>query len=1184
MTKSTLQFCRVKPLLCLKQWYAIMLLLLAMCKAIPSQAGDNTLQDSSLLTMSLSNAPLENAFIIIKQQTPFRVIYDNSLLKKARPVTIAVNNAPLNRVLPLLFRNQPFDYRVIEQSIILTPEKSSTGNAIPEKKEPQYLVADTLITGTVMADSGHAPLIGATIQIKGTNTAVTTDHNGRFRIRIPEPGTTLLVSYVGHSTKTVAVNSSTPFPLTIFLIKTPMQISDITIVFTGYESLPKERATGSFTQIDNALLNQQVGTNIIDRLKGVAGSVLFDKKNDGPSFTIRGLSTINGPKEPLIILDNYPYEGDINNINPNDIDNITILKDAAAASIWGTRAGNGVVVITTKKGKFNQPLKMEFNSNIMVTQKLDLFYLPQMSSADYIDVEEMLFHNGFYNSQINSPYHPALSPAVEVLLKKQQGIISDQQAASQLNALKAVDIRNEYNKYFYRNAVNQQYAINVRGGSDNIAYLVSAGYDKGLSNLDAPNSRINFRTENSYRPLKSLQLNFGILYTNASSENGKPGYGEVSIRATPIPYLSFGDANGNPVAVAKTYRQSYTDTAGGGKLLNWNYYPLEDYKYNSNKTNLTDLLGKLGLNYRLMPGLDIDVKYQYQKQQTTSTTLNGLQSYYTRNLINTYSELDYSTGTVRYGIPLGGIFGKSVSALESQNIRGQINFNRKSGDHEVGSLIGGEVRQTKINTDNISAFGYDPDILTTGIVDAANPHFNFVTGSYDYLNGGGVSFSSKTNRFVSLFGNASYIFKRKYTVTGSLRKDASNLFGKATNDKWTPLWSVGAGWNISNETFYKSRLLPELKLRATYGYSGNVDQSKSAVTVMAYSGNAGYTSFPQGAITQYKNPELRWERVSMLNVGIDFTFKNKTVSGTIEYYRKQGIDLFGPAPIDYTAGLRYFTIIKNVADMKSNGVDLSLTSNQLNGIFKWSTNFLLSYNLAKTDKYYLEPGVSSSSFVNFGSSITPIPGQPLYSVISYQSGSLDANGNPQGFLNKQISTDYYSIANDTTRTNISYKGTAMPKYFGSVINTFSWKGLLLSMNISYKLGYYFRRSFLSYGLLFNNGVGHKEYANRWKQPGDELITNVPSMIYPNDPQRDVFYSMSEATVEKGDHIRLQYINASYNLPARLTQKFAFSNLQLYVNISNIGILWRANKKSIDPDFSNGLPLQKIYAVGIRANF
>lgn len=271
--------------------------------------------------------------------------------------------------------------------------------------------------------------------------------------------------------------------------------------------------------------------------------------------------------------------------------------------------------------------------------------------------------------------------------------------------------------------------------------------------------------------------------------------------------------------------------------------------------------------------------------------------------------------------------------------------------------------------------------------------------------------------------------------------------------------------------------------------------------------------------------------------------------------------------------------------MKASGFDITLVSNNISSrSFYWSTNFLLSYNLAKTDKYYLGTGISSSSFVNSGNSITPIPGQPLYTLISYQSGGLDIEGNPQGYINKQLSTDYNSITNDTMKNNLSYDGTSVPKYFGSLINNFSWKRLTININISYKLGYSFRRSYLSYDLLFNNGVGNMEYANRWKQPGDELITNVPALIYPNDSRRDNFYGQSEATIEKGSHIRLQYVNIIYRfLTKKGSSRSLIKGCEAYLNLSNLGILWRANNRKIDPDFPASVPIQKSYSIGIRTN-
>ncbi len=391
-------------------------------------------------------------------------------------------------------------------------------------------------------------------------------------------------------------------------------------------------------------------------------------------------------------------------------------------------------------------------------------------------------------------------------------------------------------------------------------------------------------------------------------------------------------------------------------------------------------------------------------------------------------------------------------------------------------------------------------------------------------------------------------------------------------------------WDLSKESFFKLPYISHLKFRATYGVSGNVDQSKSAVTVMAYSNNS-LINLQQGIIQQYPNPELSWEKVSQINLAIEFISKKETISGSMEYYRKKGLNLFGPAIFDYTAGITSNTIIKNVANMQSNGVDLVLMSKNINKEFKWSTNFLFSYNTSITTKYYIPAGSGSGSFVNDGSSITPKPGEPLYSMISYKWAGLEhATGNPQGYLDKAISTDYYAISADTSLKNITYNGSATPKIFGSLINTFSWKKISLTAAIQYKLKYFFRRNSISYDQLINYGTGNSDYSKRWQKPGDEKITNVPSMVYPNDSYRDAFYLLSETTVSKADQIRLQYVMLSYDFSLKQFRGLPFQLVQLYLNAANLGILWRANKDHIDPDYPSSVANPKTFTIGIRSNF
>lgn len=1057
----------------------------------------------------------------------------------------------------------------------------------------QYLAAQNnkgaTVAGKVLA-ADNRPLQNITITSLRNNTAVLSNGQGAFTISLSLLPDTLEISHIGYKKiKLPVTKSQSNLIITLELLST---ILDEVVINTGYQKIKANEINGSVVVIDNKLLNQQTGTNILQRLNGVTSGLLFNvgKSNGNPqnntSISIRGLSTINGPLDPLIVLNNFIFEGDINNINPNDVESITVLKDAAAVSIWGARAGNGVIVITTKKGSFNQKLKIEVNSTFTVQQKPNLSYLPQMSSADYIEVEQQLFNKGYFDDQISFYPYQALTPAVEVLLAKRNNLISSADSASRINSLKQIDSRNQFTKYFSKTAVTQQYALNLTGGSDNLAWLVSGAYDKNSNNLNGKYNKVNLRVENTYRPLKKMRLTTGVYYTNSYSTSGALPYGSVQVNGRYVPYLSYAGDDGSPIAVASYYRDAYTDTAGGGKLLNWKYYPLTDYKHNITKLRLEEIVANLGLTYEIIKGLSINLLYQYQRQQTNAETNADLESYRTRNLINLFSQVNPSSGVVNHIVPVGGIMSLSNGTVFSKNLRAQFDFNHKYGNHYFSAILGAEIREAEHKSNSQMLYGYQEDPLSFTAVDYINPYPTYITGEPLSI-GENVYLSHGVNRFVSAYSNLLYVFKERYSLSASFRKDGSNIFGVNTNDKWKPLWSSALGWSISNEKFYHLSWLPELKLKTSIGYSGNVDVSKSALPVAEY-GTGDITNFPVAVITTINNPGLRWEQSRQWNTGIEFSTKNKILSGSIEYYTKRGKDLYGPSPYDYTAWGGSNVITKNVAAIKGNGVDIILNSKNIDRDFKWNTQLLFNYNSNKTTAYFNQSAKTIYPLLGGGSSITPVVGKPVYAIAAFTWGGLDASGNPQGYLNRQFSTDYQAIAQDALEKgagSIKYIGSASPLCFGSFINQFSYKQMAISVNISYKLGYYFLKPSLNYGALFSSGIGHKEYAERWQQPGDELRTSVPSFIYPADPNRDMFYSASEINVLKADHIRLQYINCTYSFKKNGSSLLrAFNNLQAYINIANLGILWRANKQNIDPDYPGTIRPSGSFSVGIRAGF
>ncbi|NCU06080.1 MAG: TonB-dependent receptor plug domain-containing protein, partial [Chitinophagaceae bacterium] len=473
------------------------------------------------------------------------------------------------------------------------------------------LAQSGMLKGKVI-DSDGKSISGASVQARLSGNITKTNEHGEFSMPTILTADTVEISFVGYETFRQFISSGIFH--TITLVPKTISLEEVQIN-TGYQTKAKERLTGSFAQVDNKLFNQQVSPDVLSRLEAItSGLTVVGRATGGQGqIRVRGLSTINGIRDVLIVVDNFPYEGNINNINPNDVESITVLKDAAAASTWGAKAGNGVVVITTKKGKLNQPFTIEFNSNLTVTEEPDLYYQPKIPAAEIIGLEQFLFSKQYRFSDTVNNQRPPFSPVYELLFKRRRGLISATDSAALIDQLKASDIRREFLRHMYGKAINQQYAINMRGGSSKMAWLFSSGFDRNIDNLSATYTRFNLRFENTYMPVKNLQVFSSVYISGSKSKNGKPGYGDLSSSAGVQPYIQFTDENGTPVPFATKYRQAYLDTAGAGKLLNWNYYPLNDYQYVNKTTDLLDILTNAGLQYKLTSYLSVDLKYQYQQ-------------------------------------------------------------------------------------------------------------------------------------------------------------------------------------------------------------------------------------------------------------------------------------------------------------------------------------------------------------------------------------------------------------------------------------------------------------------------------------------------------------------------------------------------------------------------------------------
>lgn len=1135
------------------------------------------------ITLSVKNALLEQVIEQVHEQSGYSFLYSVSYLKKSTPVTVMLFNVPIDEALKAIFKDQPFSYEIKEKIIVITPKKYSE---VPGKASPQS------VKGTVRDSAGKA-LQGVTVRIKGTTRLVITDAAGHYKFDNITPQSVLVFTMIGYRQQEIEINDKTEINMVLLMAVSSLHEVNV-ILSTGYQDIPLERATGSFAQPIKAMYDDRVSTDVLSKLSGITSGVIFNANTatavSGQSdINIRGRSTIYANDQPLIVVDNFPYSGDINNINPNDVESVTILKDAASASIWGVRAGNGVIVITTKKGKINQLLKVGFNSNVTIFAKPDLNYNSnQLDASSFIFLEKYLFNQGFYDSNLTNTYnYPIISPVVQLLAAQRAGTISADNVTSQLNAFTKINVNDQLSKYFFRNAVNQQYALNFSGGSDKTVYYFSAGYDKNLASLkDNATQRITINSQNTFYLLKNLELNVGL---NAIQTNNKSDNTYNQTRDLVFPYTQIADVNGNPLSIANIYSQSYTQNALANGFLDWSFYPLKELGATTNTTKGVDIRFSTGLKYTFVKGLSGEIKYQYENSNLQNRVFESQQTFYTRNLINEYSVV--SSGQVTgYNVPLGGILNLGTTNAVSNNVRAQLNYNLNWKDNSITALAGYELSQVSADFNSSILYGYNDNNATFSNI---NPtmYFPLNPGGYSTINSG-LAVGGTLDRILSSFANAAYTYRDRYTFTGSARIDGSNYFGVATRQKSLPLWSAGGKWAIDKEPFYKLPWLPVLNIRASFGYNGNLDRSVTGVTTLFNQSNDPYTNLPFSSISNIGNPDLRWEKTGITNLAVDFGLKNNNITGSIEYYLKKETDLLGYKIFPENAGIT--SLEGNYSDMKGHGFDISVTSRNLSGELKWSTTVLLSHATDKVTRFDVPQYANQVVAANGNQTgIAPVVGKPVFGIYSYQWGGLDhATGDPIGYLNGAKSEDYSNINQNTPVNQLVYSGPARPVYFGGLNNRFSYKGFSLDVQVNYKLGYYFMRPAINYYQITGTSTAflsvNRDFNKRWMQPGDETKTNVPSLSYPFSYDGSYFYQYSSVNVDKGDNIRLQDVNLSYTLSRSLFPRLPFNNLKIFIYANNIGILWRANHDGIDPDAipagPSTAPNPRSVAIGLKGTF
>lgn len=1080
------------------------------------------------------------------------------------------------------------------------------------------------ITGTVLDEEGE-PLVGATVMIEGSKTGTSTDIDGNFSLMSAKQNPELVISYVGMKTARIRVEKGGSY-VRVRLQTAPNMMNEV--VVTGYQNIKRESATGSYQVLTSDDLDKRSTTDLASRLEGAVPGLVMDPKKgstDEDAFTIRGVGTFQAKSSPLIVVDGLPIEGGISTVNPYDIENITVLKDAAAASIYGARASNGVIVITTKQAR-QQRLTVDFNADLTISEKQDYSNYGWASAADMIALERYNF-----NAMLNEPGQAGLnsvltdyrnnrrgsiSKVMRLLLENHEGGLSDADLNSTLDNWSRNDYRDEYMNVHDRTQVTQLYNLALRTQGNYLSSSFNVNYSTdNMGVRDENQNTLTFKYRGDLKACKWLDLSFGVNVMNTRSKTHSLGsYGDIN---SFLPYESMYEADGSRKGMEAGI---YTGHSAFDNPL----YELKDATFNLAdemagnfmKRRYTNTRTFVHAKFNILPGWTASGQFQYEDIFSRSSTMHDAASYAMRSNYNLYTtastvmewvddtskdwwgvDMDWDAWMAdpdHYGmtqvakvqpthhIPEGGSLETYTQEAQYYTFRAQTGYNNTfGGKHFVDAVAGMEYRQTRVSTESNTLLGYDYGTQTnlnlmTDWEYINNPTTN-VFGSDQPVFGAPSSFStSRTlHRYYSLYVTGSYVYDNRYSLSASYRVDKTDLFGADPKFRGRPLWSVGGSWNAHNETFLRDYAwLNALKLRASYGLTGNIDPNSTSYLTAVIRTNA-ITGGKQGSLQTPPNDQLRWEKTSTWNVGLDFAFLGYRLNGSVDYYHKSGSDLLTITDLDRTTGWSNLTI--NSGNMVNRGVELQLDGVILPSHGRKSLGIRLGLNFA----YNHNEVTSVSHYVNSGVDyLNPSllhEGYPMNSLFSFDyTGLKEVDGLwYMGWRDHNGEEHTTSIANsEFTINDVVYSGPSTPVYSGAITPTITWNGFSLSAMFNYYGGHYMRvglDEWLSdtgggygYGNAFGMGAVSKRALRYWE--GD---TSYPANGYFSKDYKYMNYSSYRDTnVVHADYLKFRNIMLSYNFDPKVCRRIGLNDIRLRFQVNNLGT-WARNGRNLDPEAMSG---------------
>ncbi|WP_173002969.1 SusC/RagA family TonB-linked outer membrane protein [Chitinophaga sp. SYP-B3965] len=1109
------------------------------------------------VTLSGKDLPLKQVFTAIEKQTGYVVLSSKDLIASRKSISLDAYNLQLNDLLNIVLKDIPFKYDIQGKTIFISRKPATS----PPATFPMLPPVPPLNIKVI--NRAGVPLSGASVVNKKKRRSGITDATGMLHLDV-SPGDVIEVSYIGYETRSVPVTETLAYATSLIIQLEPSVtvLENVQVVVnTGYQRIRPEQSTGAISQITTKEYESQISTDFLSGLNGKVSGLLINNDikfnstvNGVPSskslFNIRGISTITGNQNPLIVIDGFPTELSLSMIDPNEIKSITILKDAAAATVYGVRASNGVIVIERKKATAGHP-RMNFRATTSFTPADDYtrYRWAKDGSAINVGYDQDINKNSIdattWNRLNTSNSANAETPAYYIMAQQAASIITPDQASRAFDALKDHNNSAEYGKLFQRTASIQNYHLDVSGGSSNATYYFTANYARNkLAQINNDNNRIILSGRTTLQLSERLSAELMTDYQE-NRENAAPVPDINSI----YPYERLQDANGKPMPIisGSTINPFYNKVMMDNGLLDYLYYPMTDVHEINDRTRSTSNRTTLNFNYKLLPGITVTlggiyegntINLRHNASERSSEAHQYIDSYVTQN----------TDGSLVFNIPKGGFLREQNTKTSSYTIRAQLNYDKTIGkDHAINGIAGAEVRNLTQQGSSAAYFGYNDETLLQQPINYDGIANSTIIGSF--VNRRNINYANlfdqlyTEDRFVSGYSNIVYTYKRRYSLTGSIRIDQSNLFGTDPKYRYKPLWSVGGAWNIANEHFMQGApWLKQLKLRAAYGFNGNVAKL-SLPQVIAQSYLNTYTTPYSDALRLFANANsgLRWEQTKNVNVGLDYGILDN-VSGSIDFYHKNSTDLLASGQIDPTIGTSPSFI--NNASINNQGMEITLRSDWIKKAnVNWNTGFVLSYNTSKVLKIYQNLTLWPSSTNAAGY----VEGQPVGALYAYRYAGLDANGMPMVRDDKGNTSS--SLNYDNTSAAFYYTGTSIPTTNIGLSNRLDIGNFYFYCMVSYYGGFKVqvpRADPAAFRPL--DGAG-----NYWKAPGDEKNPDaVMALAGFNDFFAGMVYRNADNYVVKGNYVTIRDITASYTFNNSLfLKRIGMNHFEVKLQASNV---------------------------------